>query len=111
MKSHITRTLRKNQTPWEAKLWNILRDKGIENLKFRRQHKIGHYVVDFCCLEKRLVIEIDGGQHNEDENIKKDLERDKYLKGQGYKVLRFWNNEVAENLDGVIEKILEKCNK
>ena len=106
MKTHITRTLRRNQTPWEQKLWRVLRNSKLENLKFRRQHNIGKYVVDFCCLSKKLVIEIDGGQHNIDAVNVKDKQRQKYIEDQGYKVLRFWNNEIDNNLAGVIERIV-----
>jgi very-short-patch-repair endonuclease len=107
MKLHISRTLRKNQTPWESKLWNKIRNEGIEDLKFRRQYKIGKFIVDFCCINKKIIIELDGGQHNTEENIEKDKERQKYLENEGFKVLRFWNNEIDNNLDGVILKILE----
>ncbi len=79
----------------------------MEGLKFRRQRPIGDYIVDFICLEKQIVIELDGGQHAEETN--KDNERDKSLSGRGYKVLRFWNNEVLTNTEGVLELIREKC--
>ena len=103
---HVTRQLRRDQTPWEAKLWSVLRNRKVEGLKFRRQFKIGKYVVDFYCLEKRLIIELDGGHHNETDKSALDLERQKYLETKGYKVLRFWNSELDNNLDGVIEVIL-----
>jgi len=73
---------------------------------FRRQAPIDRFVVDFVCFEKRLVIEIDGGQHAADTNILKDMSRDGYLKRHGFRVLRFWNNDVNANLDGVVESIL-----
>ena len=106
MKTHITRKLRRNQTPWEQKLWQVLRDSKLENLKFRRQYQIGRYAVDFCCLGKKLVVEIDGGQHNAADLKVKDKQRQKYIEDQGYKVLRFWNNEIDGNLAGVAEKII-----
>jgi very-short-patch-repair endonuclease len=103
----IARTLRKRSTNTEARLWRYLRDKRIDGFKFRRQHPIGRYVVDFVCLEKRLIVEADGGQHNESEKKAKDRERDEWLRNEGYKVLRFWDNEVFENLEGVLERIRE----
>lgn len=106
-KTHLTRKLRQDQTPWEIKLWNTLKNRGIGNLKFRRQYKIGDYVVDFFCPSKKLIIELDGGQHNLENYQVKDQERQKHLQSQGYKVLRFWNNEIDDNLEGVIEKIFE----
>lgn len=77
----------------------------MEGLKFKRQQPIGKYVVDFVCLEKKLIIEIDGGQHNEP-GI--DSVRDAWLSNQGYKTIRFWNNEVTQNLDGVLEVIRDE---
>ncbi|MBI4684871.1 MAG: endonuclease domain-containing protein [Nitrospirae bacterium] len=85
-------------------LWKHLRAKQIEGLKFRRQQPIGNYVIDFICLEKSLVIEVDGGQHADN---KKDEERDAWLKSEGFKVLRFWNNEVLTNMKGILEVIRE----
>ncbi len=101
----LAKKLRINQTTAEAKLWNLLRDKQVENLKFRRQHQIGNYIVDFVCLEKNLIIELDGGHHGEEENITKDLERTKFLEEEGFRVLRFWNNEIFENIEGVGDAI------
>lgn len=72
-------------------------------LKFKRQKPIGNYIVDFVCLEHRLIIELDGGQHAE--QISYDQRRDAWLRGQGYRLMRFWNNEVMEQLDGVLEQI------
>jgi very-short-patch-repair endonuclease len=74
--------------------------------KFRRQQPIGPYIVDFINFENKLVIEIDGGQHGQDNMRKKDEDRTMWLKGRGYQVLRFWDNEVLQNIDGVLEKIL-----
>jgi len=105
----ISRVLRKNQTPQEGKLWYNLRNKQLYNLKFRRQVKFGSYVADFCCPSKKIVIEIDGGQHNEDLNIEKDKVKQKFIEKQGYKVLRYWNNDVDDNLEGVVEDILRNC--
>ena len=82
-----------------------------KTLKFRRQYKIGKYVVDFCSLSKRLVIELDGGHHNEISVNTKDVERQKYIESHGYEVLRFWNNEVDNNIEGLVDRILESCKK
>jgi very-short-patch-repair endonuclease len=99
---NIARDLRKKRTDAEKILWRNLRARQFEGLKFRRQHPIGNYVVDFVCLEVSLVIEVDGGQHAENP---KDVERDKQLTLEGFKVLRFWNNEVLTNIEGVLESI------
>ena len=95
------RILRKNMTKQERILWTFLRKKNINNLKFRRQYPIGNYIVDFICNEKKLIIEIDGGQHNENKNITYDQERTKYLESKGYKVIRFWNNDIDNNIEEV----------
>ncbi len=102
-----SKKLRKDQTPWETKLWYYLRRKQFKGFRFRRQFVIGYYIADFCCFEKKLIIELDGGQHNEKANQINDAERTKILGTQGYKVLRFWNNEIDNNLDGVLETILK----
>ncbi len=106
MKTHISRVLRKNQTPWEGRLWRALRNRQVYGLKFRRQYKIGRYIVDFCCIKKKLVIELDGGHHNEQRQMIIDQDRQQYLERQEFTVLRFWNNDVDENLEGVVQKIL-----
>ncbi len=98
----IARKLRKKQTPEEAKLWYFLRSRRFQNYKFRRQFPIGQYVVDFICLSKRLIIELDGGQHNQSAE---DVIRDKYLNCQNFTILRFWNNDVNQNLESVLDKI------
>lgn len=104
------RNLRKNMTEQEKKLWQYLRKRSINNFKFRRQYPIGNYIVDFACLEKRLVIEIDGGQHNQSDNILYDQNRTQYIEKCGYKVIRFWNNEIENNIEGVYEEILKYLN-
>ncbi|MEI7750229.1 MAG: DUF559 domain-containing protein [Candidatus Moraniibacteriota bacterium] len=96
--------LRKSATPQEVILWSRLRRSALGH-KFRRQHSIGPYIVDFYCPEKKLIVELDGWQHNE--QVKHDAERTVYLESLGLLVLRFWNNEVNKNLDGVILNILE----
>jgi len=95
-KIELARKLRRTQTPQEIILWSRLRNRGLKNLKFRRQHPIGGYIVDFICLEERLVIELDGWQHKIEERKIYDKDRTKFLEENGYRVLRFWNNEVIE---------------
>ncbi len=75
--------------------------------KFRRQYLVGKYIVDFCCPQAKLIIELDGGQHNENGIIEKDKTRDEFLKNEGFRVLRVWNNEIDDNIEGVYEKIVE----
>jgi len=101
----LARRLRINQTEAEKKLWHYLRAKQMSAAKFRRQQPVGPYIVDFVSFEKKLVIEIDGGQHAEELSRTQDEVRDGWLKQQGYTLLRFWNNEVLENIDGVWEVI------
>ncbi len=96
------RKLRKELTPAEAKLWAYLRNNQL-GVSFRRQHAIGNYVPDFVCIKKKLIIELDGSQHLEQEEY--DSERTKYLESQGYKVIRFWNNEAMNNMNSVIQAI------
>jgi very-short-patch-repair endonuclease len=88
-------------------LWQHLRARRLEPLKFRRQFPIGNFIVDFCSKERRLIIELDGGQHGEPEAIAKDNRRTLALEAWGYRVIRFWDNKVLQNLDGVVEAILE----
>ena len=98
----MARKLRKYPTDTEQHLWSHLRDKQIEGYRFRRQHPLGRYIVDFVNLEKKLVIELDGGQHVLDP---RDHVRDEWLRAEGYNLLRFWDNEVFNNLEGVLENI------
>ena len=100
--------LRKRQTNAEELLWQCLRNKQLNNLKFFRQYSVGSYILDFYCPQKRLAIELDGGHHAEPKNKAYDEIRSKHLKEMGIEVLRFWNNKVKEDLDGVVEKIKEK---
>lgn len=102
-----SRSLRKKSTPQEIILWSRLKNRSFYNLKFRRQHIIDKYIVDFICLEKKIIIELDGLQHKRVKDIKYDQKRNEHLKCLGFKVLRFWNNKMNENLDGVILKIEE----
>ena len=101
------RMLRNNMTPQEKKLWYYLRNRNLNNCRFRRQYPIGIYIVDFVCRSKHLIIEIDGGQHNTQEKIQYDNERTEYLNKRGFKVIRFWNNEIDNNIEAVINKIIE----
>ena len=94
---------RRDSTNVERKLWRHLRDRGLGEAKFRRQHPIGRYVVDFACIEAGLVVEVDGGQHAE--RRAQDAVRTRYLEAKGFRVIRFWNNEVAENMEGVLATI------
>jgi len=96
--------LRKNQTPAEEKLWSYLRNNGLK-VKFKRQHGIGGYITDFYCASKKLVIELDGSVHESGEAKEYDDVRDKYFKELGFTTLRFWNDEVENNIREVLEKI------
>ena len=99
------RELRKTMTPQEVKLWVHLRSWRSRGYHFRRQAPRDGRILDFICLRQRLIIEVDGGQHNFDLHATQDKIRDTHFMRQGYKVLRFWNNEVDKNLDGVLEVI------
>ncbi|MBK5100741.1 MAG: endonuclease domain-containing protein [Desulfobacteraceae bacterium] len=101
--TNLARTLRRRATDAEKLLWQRLRNRQLEGFKFRRQQTIGRYIVDFVNFEKRLVVELDGGQHAIEKD--KDEKRDAWLKGEGYAVLRFWDNKVFENLEGILEVI------
>jgi len=99
------RQLRREQTEAEKRLWAGLRARQLQGYKFRRQFVIGSVIVDFCCFEKRIVVELDGGQHAEQEAA--DQVRSWFLYSRGYRVLRFWNNEIDRDLDGVLTRIDE----
>ena len=103
------RLLRKNQTDVEKILWQKLRNRGLHGYKFRRQVPVGPYVTDFLCESKQLIVEVDGGQHAE--NREYDQYRDDFLRTNGYEVMRFWNNEVMGNMDGVLEAIKQVLEK
>ena len=100
---HNAIQLRKKSTPAERKLWSRIRDDQL-GVTFRRQHAIGNYIPDFCSPKAKLIIELDGSQHLEQQEY--DAERTRYLESQGYRVLRFWNHEVMKDIDGVILVIL-----
>jgi very-short-patch-repair endonuclease len=97
------RKLRESQTNVENRLWARLRDRQIAGVKFRRQHPIGPFIADFCCVEAGVVVELDGGQHAE--QFAADERRTKFIEQRGYKVLRFWDNEVIVNIEGVLQCI------
>lgn len=98
-----SRRLRRDATDAETKLWLALRDRRLGGHKFVRQGTIGRYIADFVCRERKLVVEVDGGQHAESDG---DRRRDKFMQSEGYRVVRFWNNEVLSNIDGVLTVIL-----
>jgi very-short-patch-repair endonuclease len=97
--------LRATTTDAERRVWNRLRNRQLHGLKFRRQHPVMGYILDFACIEIMLAIELDGGQHNAPEKLESDARRTSILEKHGWKVLRFWNNEVMENIDGVFVAI------
>ena len=101
----FAKNLRKNVTDTEKYLWKYLRENQLEGFKFRRQQPIGKYIIDFVNLERKIIIELDGGQDLEN---KEDQLRDRWLEEQGYEVLRFWDNEVFMNIEGVLEFIRKK---
>jgi len=98
------RTLRRSSTDAERRLWSALRDRRLRGYRFRRQHPIGRFIVDFACTRHRLIVEADGGQHNENGA---DAQRTAWLEHHGWRVLRFWNNEILANTEGVIETIVK----
>jgi very-short-patch-repair endonuclease len=101
------REMRKNATECERLLWSQLRAHRLQGFKFKRQQPIGPYIVDFVCFEARCIIEADGGHHSEQAEY--DAQRDNWLRSQGFTVLRFWNNDILSNTDGVVERIFEVC--
>ena len=105
----IRKNLRNKLTFYEIILWSKLKNRQINNRKFRRQHGIGNYIVDFFCPELKLVIEVDGANHSFDEKSEQyDTERKKYIESQGIKVIRFGNNEIKDNLIGVLEVVYKE---
>ena len=100
--------LRHNMTDAEILLWSRIQNKQLCGYKFRRQHSIGGYIVDFYCPKLKLAIELDGGQHNQEENIIYDEERTRYLNSLNIKVIRYWNYEVLESINDVLDDIVNK---
>ena len=103
--TNLSRRLRKQETPWEIKLWSRLRGGKFYGFKFKRQIVIGNYIYDFGCFEKRLLVELDGGQHSESSIHEKDTAKEEFAKAEGYTLLRFWNNDVSNNFEGALETI------
>jgi very-short-patch-repair endonuclease len=106
---HRAGELRQNQTEAEARLWARLRAHRMAGVQFRRQHAIGNYIVDFCSPRRKLIIELDGSQHLD--QVEDDSERTKYLEAKGYRILRFWNNDVMNEIDAVLNVIWTEINK
>jgi very-short-patch-repair endonuclease len=103
-RSNYARCLRKNITDAERKLWYRIKKKQL-GVKFRRQQPIGRYIVDFVCFERKMIVEVDGGQHDQ---CYLDTKRDEWFRKQGYRVLRFWNNDVLQNIEGVVEALRQE---
>lgn len=103
------RHLRHDQTDAERKLWQHLRSREVSGAKFRRQHALGSFIVDFCCVACHLIIELDGGQHANQREA--DEERTRVLTQLGYRVIRFWNHEVLTDIEVVLEKIFEELKR
>jgi very-short-patch-repair endonuclease len=106
---NLQRALRRNMTDAERRLWSILRGRQIEGLKFRRQQPFENYILDFVCLEEKIVIEVDGGQHQE--RLREDSVRTKALENAGFRVIRFWNHEVLQEFEAVAEQILQAVSR
>jgi very-short-patch-repair endonuclease len=100
-----SRQMRKDSTPAEIRLWSHLRMKNVDGARFRRQYPIEGFIVDFCCLKDHLIVEVDGSQHAE--SVTYDDERTRLLERQGFRVLRFWNGDVMQNVDAMVEVIFE----
>jgi very-short-patch-repair endonuclease len=105
MANERARALRKAMTPAERKLWSRLREMKTRGFHFRKQAPIGRFIADFCCHSARLIVEVDGGQHSNATERANDARRTEWLMSQGYRVLRFWNNEVLGNVEGVVATI------
>jgi very-short-patch-repair endonuclease len=103
---NFARQLRKNQTEMESRPWQCLRDRRLVGYKFRRQHLVKEFILDFYCPEKKLAVEMDGGQHDSPDQMAYDQNRTKILEKEGIKVLRYWDNETYQNLNGVLDDIL-----
>ncbi len=104
-KQELVRALRRQPTPAEARLWEMVRGRKLAGLKFRRQHPVGRYIADFCCQEARLIVELDGTSHDAAERRETDAERDAYLRARGYTVLRFRNEAIFTNTRATLQQI------
>ncbi|WP_095086520.1 endonuclease domain-containing protein [Mesorhizobium sophorae] len=100
------KSMRRVMTDAELKLWNELRAHRLMGLSFRRQVPIGPYIVDFACSDKKLIVEVDGSQHADAEHVERDAERSTFLKGSGWTILRFWNDDVIRDIDNVCQHIV-----
>jgi very-short-patch-repair endonuclease len=109
--NEAARHLRKVMTPQEVKLWVHLRGLKKQGFHFRRQVPKDGFIVDFACLKSKLIVEIDGAQHAEPGHQERDMKRDARLEAAGFVILRFWNNEVNENLDAVVETIYREAER
>lgn len=103
------RALRKDMPSAEKRLWYFIRKKQLGGFRFRRQHTIGPYIADFACIEAKLVIELDGDQHGFELEEARDRKRDAFIEDQGFQMLRVWNKDVYDNIDGVLEAILDRA--
>jgi len=104
----LAQKLRKSSTDAELRLWLRLKNRNLAGFKFRRQHPIPPYIADFVCLEQKLIVELDGGQHAE--QVTRDAERTAYLESKGFRVIRFWNDDALKQTDAVLEEILRQLN-
>ena len=104
--TRVARRLRRDQTDVERRLWSRLRSRRMAGWKFRHQMPVGRFVVDFCCPDAWLIVELDGGQHSRENDVARDRLRSGELEAAGYLAVRFWNDEVVENLDGVCDTVL-----
>ena len=107
--ANLAKILRKNSSDAEITLWNRLKAKQIEGIKFRRQQPVENFIVDFVSFEKRIIVELDGGHHAGQKE--KDIARDRFLEAEGFTVLRFWDNQVLGNIEEVLEVISKECLK
>jgi very-short-patch-repair endonuclease len=102
------RVLRRDRTEAERVLWGLLRSRRLGGAKFRRQHPVGPFIADFACVAAMLVVEADGGQHVDSET---DVRRTEWLRGRGWRVMRFWNNQILESPEGVLEAIARELGR
>ena len=106
MANEFARHLRRNRTEAERRLWWRLRELKHAGFKFRQQVPIDRFIVDFACLSQRLIVEVDGGTHSTEQEVAPDLRREHYLKNQGFRIVRVWNSDVGQNLEGVMDTIV-----
>jgi very-short-patch-repair endonuclease len=109
MNTKHARELRNNPTDAERRLWRELKRRQITRVRFRRQQPIGSFIVDFVCFERRVIVEVDGGQHAD--RLHEDAQRARWLEAQGYRVLRFWNSDVLGNTEAVAQAVFDEVQK